>query len=66
VTVTLDKSVACQLDASTSGGSVEAAGLTITLENGGVGKKSSRGQGQWRRPAPETPHERGEIDVRLR
>jgi DUF4097 and DUF4098 domain-containing protein YvlB len=43
VKVTLDKATAFRLDASTSGGDVEADGLTITIERGGRGKSRRRG-----------------------
>lgn len=39
VQVEIGKETAFQLDASTSGGSVKASGLTITLEEGGSGKR---------------------------
>jgi len=43
VRVSLDKSAAFHLDASTSGGDVEADGLTITIERGGRGKSRLAG-----------------------
>jgi hypothetical protein len=43
VKVTLDKAAAFRLDASTSGGDVEADGLTITIERGGRGKSRLAG-----------------------
>ena len=44
VRVTVDKSAAFQLDAATSGGSVRADGLTITLDGGGAGKSRLSGK----------------------
>ncbi len=66
VTVTIDKSVTCQLDAATSGGAVQAAGLTITLENGGVGKSRLAGKVNGGGPLLKLRTSGGEIDVRLR
>lgn len=43
VKVRLDKAAAFRLDASTSGGDVEADGLTITIERGGRGKSRLAG-----------------------
>jgi hypothetical protein len=43
VKVTLEKSAAFRLDASTSGGDVEADGLTITIERGGRGRSRLAG-----------------------
>jgi len=43
VVATVDKAVAFHLDASTSGGDVEADGLTITIEYGGQGKSRLAG-----------------------
>ena len=43
VNVTVDKAAGFQLDASTSGGGVEAEGLTIRLEKGGSGKSRLSG-----------------------
>ena len=66
VTVTIDKSVACQLDASTSGGGVQAAGLTITLEGGGIGKSRLVGKVNGGGPLLKLRTSGGEIEVRLR
>jgi hypothetical protein len=43
VKVTVDKAAAFRLDASTSGGSVRADGLTITLDGGGSGRSNLSG-----------------------
>jgi DUF4097 and DUF4098 domain-containing protein YvlB len=43
VHVNVDKAAAFRLDASTSGGSVDAAGLTLTLEQGGSGRSKLAG-----------------------
>jgi hypothetical protein len=43
VKVTVDKAAAFRLDASTSGGSVRAEGLTITLDGGGAGRSHLSG-----------------------
>ena len=42
--VKIGKGVAFDLDASTSGGDVEAEGLTITIEKGGSGKSRLAGK----------------------
>jgi DUF4097 and DUF4098 domain-containing protein YvlB len=44
VRVTVDKTAAFDLDASTSGGGVDAAGLTITIERGGSGRSRLSGK----------------------
>ncbi len=44
VRVAVDKMAAFDLNAATSGGDVEAAGLTITIEKGGSGKSSLAGK----------------------
>jgi hypothetical protein len=44
VRVKVDKSAGFQLDAATSGGSVRAEGLTITLDGGGMGKSRISGK----------------------
>lgn len=44
VRVKVDKAAAFQLDAATSGGSVRADGLTITLDGGGMGKSHLSGK----------------------
>jgi hypothetical protein len=43
VQITLPKSAAFSLDAGTSGGRVDASGLTLTLASGGVGKSKLAG-----------------------
>lgn len=44
VRVTVDKGTAFNLDAATSGGEVDAAGLTITIEKGGAGRSRLAGK----------------------
>jgi len=44
VRVKVDKGAAFELDASTSGGDVEADGLTITIEHGGAGRSRLAGK----------------------
>lgn len=44
VRVTVDKAAAFNLDAVTSGGGVDAAGLTITIERGGAGRSRLAGK----------------------
>ncbi len=44
VKATVDKTAAFNLDASTSGGSVRADGLTITIEGGAIGKSTLSGK----------------------
>ena len=41
---TVGKGAAFELDASTSGGEVDAAGITITIDHGGMGRSSLSGQ----------------------
>jgi hypothetical protein len=43
VKVTVEPTAGFRLDASTSGGGVEAEGFTITIEKGGVGKSRLSG-----------------------
>ena len=44
VTAVVEKSVAFDLDASTSGGDVSATGMTITIDKGGVGRSRLAGK----------------------
>ncbi|MBI5381138.1 MAG: DUF4097 family beta strand repeat protein [Opitutae bacterium] len=66
VRVTVDKAAAFQLDASTSGGGVHAAGLTITLEKGGVGKTRLVGKVNGGGPLLKLRTSGGSIEVQPR
>lgn len=66
VQVTVDKSAAFRLDASTSGGSVEAEGLTITLEKPRHGHSSLAGDVNGGGPRLKLHSSGGEIIVRTK
>jgi hypothetical protein len=66
VRVAVDKSADFRLDASTSGGGVHAAGLTIRLENGGLGKSRLVGDVNGGGPLLKLRTSGGGIDVKMR
>lgn len=66
VRLTVDKGAAFDLDASTSGGDVEAEGLTITIERGGVGKSRLAGKVNGGGPQVHLRSSGGDITVMSR
>jgi hypothetical protein len=66
VRVAIDKSAAFRLDATTSGGDVHAAGLTIRIENGGLGKSRLVGDVNGGGPLLKLRTSGGGIDVKMR
>ena len=64
VIVKVGKSVAFQLDASTSGGGVDATGLTLTIEKGGIGKSHLAGSVNGGGPRLHLRTSGGDIKVR--
>ena len=66
VRVAIDKSAAFRLDAATSGGDVHAAGLTIRIENGGLGKSRLVGDVNGGGPLLKLRTSGGGIDVKMR
>jgi len=66
VRVSVDKSAAFRLDASTSGGDVHAAGLTIRIEDGGLGKSRLVGDVNGGGPLLKLRTSGGGIDVKMR
>ncbi|HTZ21705.1 MAG TPA: DUF4097 family beta strand repeat-containing protein [Opitutaceae bacterium] len=66
IRVAVDKTAAFRLDASTSGGGVHAAGLTIRLEEGGLGKSRLVGDVNGGGPLLKLRTSGGGIDIKLR
>ena len=66
IRVAVDKTAAFRLDAATSGGGVRAAGLTIRLENGGLGKSRLVGDVNGGGPLLKLRTSGGGIDVKMR
>jgi hypothetical protein len=66
VSVTVDKIAAFRLDASTSGGGVDADGLTLTLESGRVGRGKLSGSVNGGGPLLKLRSSGGNIAVRSR
>jgi hypothetical protein len=66
VSVTIDKSIGFKLDASTSGGSVEADGLTITLEKSNRNRSRLAGSVNGGGPMLKLRSSGGDIVVRTR
>jgi hypothetical protein len=66
VRVAVDKTAAFRLDAATSGGDVHAAGLTIRIENGGLGKSRLVGDVNGGGPLLKLRTSGGGIDVKMR
>ncbi len=66
VRVTVDKTARFALDASTSGGGVDAAGLTITIDKGGAGHNRLSGQVNGGGPLLHLRSSGGEIEIRTR
>ena len=64
VSVQLGRTVACLLDAGTSGGGGEATGLTLTIEKGGVGKSHLVGAVNGGGPRLKLRTSGGDIQVR--
>jgi hypothetical protein len=64
IRVTLPKAAAFVLDAGTSGGNVDAAGLTLTLEKGGQGKSRLSGSVNGGGPRLRLRTSGGDIKVR--
>ncbi len=64
VKVRLDKASAFLLDAHTSGGDVDASGITITIERGGVGKSRLVGQVNGGGPRLKLRSSGGDITIR--
>jgi hypothetical protein len=58
------KGVGFKLDASTSGGDVDAEGLTLTIEKGGVGKSKLIGDVNGGGPRLKLRSSGGDIKVR--
>lgn len=57
------KEAAFQLEASTSGGEVDAAGITITIDHGGIGRSSLSGQVNGGGPVLKLHSSGGDIKV---
>lgn len=66
VRVTVDQGAAFDLDASTSGGTVDATGLTITMEKGGAGRSRLAGKVNGGGPLLKLRSSGGDVDVRTR
>ena len=66
VRVAVDKTAAFRLDAATSGGDVHAPGLTIRIENGGLGKSRLVGDVNGGGPLLKLRTSGGGIDVKMR
>jgi DUF4097 and DUF4098 domain-containing protein YvlB len=66
VRVAVDKTAAFRLDAATSGGDVHANGLTIRIENGGLGKSRLVGDVNGGGPLLKLRTSGGGIDVKVR
>jgi len=66
IRVAVDKTAAFRLDAATSGGGVHAAGLTIRLESGGLGKSRLVGDVNGGGPLLKLRTSGGGIDVKTR
>jgi hypothetical protein len=66
IRVAVDKTAAFRLDAATSGGGVRAAGLTIRLENGGLGKSRLVGDVNGGGALLKLRTSGGGIDVKMR
>jgi len=66
VRVAVDRTAAFRLDAATSGGDVHAAGLTIRIENGGLGKSRLIGDVNGGGPLLKLRTSGGGIDVKMR
>ena len=66
VRVAIDRTAAFRLDASTSGGGVHASGITIRIENGGLGKNRLVGDVNGGGPLLKLRTSGGGIDVKLR
>lgn len=66
VVVTLDRNVGFQLNAATSGGSIDARGLTITIEKGGVGKSRLAGAVNGGGPELRLRTSGGDIGIHVR
>jgi hypothetical protein len=64
VSVTVDKSAAFELDASTSGGSVDADGLTLTLRDSNKGRSRLAGAVNGGGPLLKLRSSGGSITVR--
>lgn len=64
VIVRLKRGVGFHLDASTSGGEVDAEGLTITIDRGGVGKRRLVGSVNGGGPTLKLRTSGGNIDIR--
>ena len=66
VHVTVDKTAAFDLDASTSGGDVDATGLTITIERGGSGRSRLSGKVNGGGPVLKLRSSGGDVVVQTR
>jgi hypothetical protein len=66
IRVAVDKTAAFRLDAATSGGGVHAAGLTIRLESGGLGKSQLVGDVNGGGPLLKLRTSGGGIDIKMR
>lgn len=66
VKVTVEKTTAFNLDASTSGGEVDAAGLTITIDKGGAGRSRLAGKVNGGGPLLKLRSSGGDIEVETR
>jgi hypothetical protein len=66
VRVIVDKAAGFTLDAATSGGGVEAAGLTITIEKGGSGRSRLAGKVNGGGPVLKLRSSGGDIDIQTR
>ncbi len=66
IRVTVDKGAAFDLDASTSGGDVDATGLTITIEKGGAGRSRLAGKVNGGGPLLKLRTSGGDVDVQAR
>ncbi len=66
VTAVVDKTVGFRLDASTSGGDVDASGLTITIEHGGQGRSRLAGEVNGGGPLLKLHSSGGDVVIKTR
>jgi DUF4097 and DUF4098 domain-containing protein YvlB len=66
VRVTVDKTAAFNLDASTSGGGVEAKGVAIAIDKGGAGRSRLNGKVNGGGPELKLRSSGGNIEIRIR